>query len=430
MSQEDVHIGVKKSILKLVCSELEQHPSKAGVVRFAAPKTKLEPYPDYDERESQAALDIAESAGTTIAEGRQHDIENDEVEVENGEGAESEDDAFSEYSDDGDAPSSDRFSDEEEEGSFSATDEFSDNAQDGFDSSDTYYSESDEDDGHSQASQEASEDEVVIDKNNNNNEKVNPKEAQNARNGRSLRSASIRSKREKETSVKQQSKTDLKSGTDRGAYKRSKQSRIAGERGVYTRTRLGKFREKPSKTKRQIESEEKGVLLSDRIKILRGRPRKARSPNRFSKCKSSISKQVAGGDNSKSEKPRSRSPEKCRKPSTDVGASSTNRKRRPNISNDSGRIAKQSRRIVGTSRASTKSDVKQCVNKDDSGKREPAVGKILRGINKPDKPVAAADDGRRVSGGRKSAVRGGADEDDAWAPGKPFPDCDTIGLYE
>ena len=412
MSSDDVYIAVKKSALKLICSDLETNPSKAGIVRFSAPKTKLEkPYPDYDKEESQAAFDIAESAGTEIREGERFEGEEDVS------GEES--DEFSDYTED-EVQDSGYSSDDPE-------DVYSDNARDGFDSEDTYYSESDGEDEPFEAPPRPGK-----------TSQGRGEETQNGdQQGNISKSATLNTKAnsDMENAGKQVSAAaEQKFGRTRCDYQRSKESRIKRERSEYEKSRLPKCREKPPKPEREIENEEKGIRRSDRIKELRKRPRVAKSPNRFSKCKPKQRigrprKQVAERDNSKFEESRSRSPEKCRKASTPASASTFNRKRRSVVPNDSNGRGKRSRRANSATRV---------VDKGDSGERatsvppvgaptvkQPAAGKILRGYNKPDiKPAAAK---------RKSnAVRGSGDgdADDPWAPGKPYPNCDTISAYE
>jgi hypothetical protein len=344
--ETDAAIMVKKSVLKLICSELSEHPTKDGVVRFTAPKTKLEPYPDYDEKESEAAHLIAQSAGTTFKKDKQ--FSSDEV-------GKSESDEFSEGSEgeensEGQSASPERETTEEEED------------DDGGDDEDVEEYSGESEDVESDPETESSSDGYEP--------------------PRRSRAAPVR-KSSKQNPTK----------PDRRAYELSKRAPITTERAKYERGKL-----------RRSERIKISAAATAAAAVAAGGKRVARSP-------------VAKRANSKAKVDRSRPRESKRKSAAVVTPGATVRKRRAVVSHAGDGSAKQPRQSSGSSRVSKQAPVRRAAA---------AAGKIVRGYNPPDarKPrgkhakTAAADDA------------GAAAANDDWAPGKPFPNCDTLEYFE
>ena len=334
--ETDAAIMVKKSVLKLICSELSEHPTKEGVVRFTAPKTKLEPYPDYDEKESEAAHLIAQSAGTTFKKDRQ--FSSDEVDK-------SESDEFSEGSEgensEVQSTATERETTEEEE-------------------------DVDVDEGAEEYTGESEDVDSEVETDSSASEGVEP--------ARKSRAAPLR-KSTKASPAK----------PDRRAYELSK--RAGSERAKYER---GKLRR------------------SERIKI------RADADDFKRVTRSSVAKRA----DSKAKDPRSRPRESKRKSAVVDAPRAAVRKRRSVVSHTGDGSSKQPRQSGGSARVSKQAPVKR------------AAGKITRGYNPPDaKPRGKPAKNAHAAAAAANPANAAAPDDD-WAPGKPFPNCDTHEYFE
>ena len=333
--ETDAACVVKKSVLKLICSELEEHPTKAGVIRFTAPKTKLEPYPDYDEKESDAAKVISESAdakfkkGSVFSSDEKRKVESDE---------------FSE--------GSEEFEDDDDEASYTESDdsrlEIDDNAVDGYTDSDSgEYTHSSEE-GATAEEEESDYDDADHDAYANN---YSPKEEN-----------SIKKSSKRASQVKPPAKQAR--GFSRSAYELSKRARFKRERADFER----------SKPRKPIETKERPIRRSARIKNLRAIS--VDGDEDQGAARPAVAKRV----NPKAKVGRPRSNELPRTSTGNSVSSAVDRKRRTVVSNSAGGSAKRSRRNCNSER------VPKRVEFNKGEKR--AVGRIIRGYNKPDKPAS------------------------------------------
>jgi hypothetical protein len=398
--EKDTAVLIKKSVLKLICSELSEHPTKAGVIRFTAPKTKLEPYPDYDKEESNAAYLAAESANTTFNKDKRFPsddvkeaaavVSTTAADRDREKEQELESDEFSEYSEEEE-------NGERSEGSFTESESGGDGGEDNRSASATEgeTAEEEDDDDDDGADYYESEENEFTEPSDYEEEKrgwkreahkpsVKPRSAPLKPSGRPSRQPAIPKSRSK------------RAVTDRSAYELSRRA-PARERAKFERARSD------------------GVRRSARIKR-----------------HSTDAGKVARGHYSES--PTNARPYELRSgvefPSP-VKPSPLVRKRRADVSNAGGGGSKQPRGNDNTDRVSQIAPPKR------------KAGKILRGYNKPDKPAAkpsrksarksakgAGDASASAAATRKPSDPRTRKDDDAWAPGKPFPNCDSLEYFE
>ena len=408
--EKDTKVCINKSTLKLICSELSEHPTKAGVVRFTAPKTKLEPYPDYDKEESNAVYSLAASANTTLKTDKR--FPSDDVAASAANVAtpadtekERESDEFSDYSEaeDGEYVSA------SEDASYTESDGGSDgNGLDhsrwrslprnaGGDSrsasaTEGETAEEEEDDDYYDSEESVDDEPSDYEKRSWKREVVKPS---------IKRSAPVKPASE---APKRRSKRAL---PDRSSYELSRRA-PARDRAKFERARRGDVRRST-----RIKGYSRGRAETDSGKVARGNKSEPQSE------RVERPQHGSGFVFDPHPKPRASIP-----------------KRRADVSNAGGSSSKQPRRNGDTDRVS------QIV----PPKRK--AGKIIRGYNKPDKPAAKPT--RKST--RKSAkgARGDDDaaiaaaaaaegkpsdprtrkNDDSWAPGKPFPNCDSLEYFE
>ncbi|CBY19718.1 unnamed protein product [Oikopleura dioica] len=396
-------ILIEEAVLKSVCSHLEYDPQNPGIVRFTAPKTKLEPYPAYDETEKANSEKIAAAAGVRLKVGKRFENK-DET------GSESE---------------SENSTDEYTEDDFTEASEESDRSTSGSpqeEASSEYDDEDEPGDGGSEDS--------------NGGDRFAEDEVEPAPR---LFSDYAQPKPNRRQQPRQQQQQQLPSNRDdvdprpifasRAAYESSK---AAGE--GYKRDRAKYLRSRWAAQKREIEAEDE-LRRSKRVKSARAKG--AYDSRSFERVVSpAVAKRsnrkvhFTGIDESEHESPR--------QAPANFSASAAKRKVGSILSNASSRGAKRAGNSRAAARASKRnadnvdiaeSPAKKIVKSKSRAKSAPVapkrkVGRVVRGYVEPDKPESARGKSRNGESGRESAADPDA-VDDVWAPGKPLPDCDS-----